>query len=94
MCFTAMISNWRIDYSKYSVSITNQNNFFLGGGRVGAPQMRYETNFVSSPPTLSHFRFLLFCFFSFSLFHIETTTFSISLIFSFLAYFWAIYCIL
>jgi len=61
MCSTAMISNWRIDYSKYSVSLTDQKKVFFWVG--GAPQMRYKTNFVSSPaphPLSFSFLFLFF----------------------------------
>lgn len=74
MCSTAMISNWRIDYSKYSVSLTDQKKvfFWVGGGHLKCAIKR--TSFPRPPPTPSHF-----LFFSFSLFHLETTTFSVSL---------------
>jgi len=47
MCSTALISKWHMDYSKYAVSITDQKKLF--GGGEGPPQMRYNTNFFSSP---------------------------------------------
>ena len=51
MCSTAMISKWRMDYSKYSVSLTDQNFFFGGGGTTNALQNKLR--FLARPHPLS-----------------------------------------